>query len=95
MDFGYGFWVWILGMDFGGISGRWSGELAGTRTQDPRLKRALLYQLSYELAKAAVSKLTQDTICCLWTASGRYLAPGTGVFGWCCHLIEPPGLPGN
>ncbi len=26
-----------------------SGELAGARTQDPRLKRALLYQLSYEL----------------------------------------------
>jgi hypothetical protein len=26
-----------------------SGELAGIRTQDPRLKRALLYQLSYEL----------------------------------------------
>jgi hypothetical protein len=26
------------------------GELAGDRTQDPRLKRALLYQLSYELA---------------------------------------------
>ena len=25
------------------------GELAGNRTQDPRLKRALLYQLSYEL----------------------------------------------
>jgi hypothetical protein len=25
------------------------GELAGDRTQDPRLKRALLYQLSYEL----------------------------------------------
>jgi hypothetical protein len=25
------------------------GELAGIRTQDPRLKRALLYQLSYEL----------------------------------------------
>jgi len=25
------------------------GELAGARTQDPRLKRALLYQLSYEL----------------------------------------------
>jgi hypothetical protein len=36
-----------------------SGELAGTRTQDPRLKRALLYQLSYELFWAAVSKLTQ------------------------------------
>jgi hypothetical protein len=28
---------------------RRSGELAGNRTQDPRLKRALLYQLSYEL----------------------------------------------
>ncbi len=26
-----------------------NGELAGIRTQDPRLKRALLYQLSYEL----------------------------------------------
>ncbi len=38
--------------NYGGISaaGR-SGELAGTRTQDPRLKRALLYQLSYELSQ--------------------------------------------
>ena len=27
-----------------------NGELAGTRTQDPRLKRAMLYQLSYELS---------------------------------------------
>jgi hypothetical protein len=26
-----------------------SGELGGARTHDPRLKRALLYQLSYEL----------------------------------------------
>jgi hypothetical protein len=26
-----------------------TGELAGARTQDPRLKRAMLYQLSYEL----------------------------------------------
>ena len=25
------------------------GELGGNRTHDPRLKRALLYQLSYEL----------------------------------------------
>lgn len=30
-------------------SGQTGGELAGIRTQDPRLKRALLYQLSYEL----------------------------------------------
>ena len=28
---------------------RMNGEPAGTRTQDPRLKRALLYLLSYEL----------------------------------------------
>jgi hypothetical protein len=36
------------------------GELAGIRTQDPRLKRALLYQLSYELAiQTALSKLPQ------------------------------------
>ena len=27
-----------------------AGELAGIRTQDPRLKRALLYLLSYELS---------------------------------------------
>ncbi len=32
----------------GGIAAN-TGELAGNRTQDPRLKRALLYQLSYEL----------------------------------------------
>ena len=32
-----------------GSCGRNNGELAGIRTQDPRLKRALLYQLSYEL----------------------------------------------
>ena len=34
-------------------SGQWNGELAGNRTQDPRLKRALLYQLSYELTSAS------------------------------------------
>jgi hypothetical protein len=28
-----------------------SGELGGSRTHDPRLKRALLYQLSYELLR--------------------------------------------
>ena len=31
---------------------REDGEPAGTRTQDPRLKRALLYQLSYGLSTA-------------------------------------------
>jgi hypothetical protein len=36
------------------------GELAGNRTQDPRLKRALLYQLSYELVQG---RLFQTTIC--------------------------------
>jgi hypothetical protein len=28
-----------------------SGEPAGTRTQDPRLKRAMLYRLSYRLTE--------------------------------------------
>ncbi len=27
----------------------WGGDPAGARTQDPRLKRALLYQLSYRI----------------------------------------------
>jgi hypothetical protein len=36
------------------------GELAGIRTQDPRLKRALLYQLSYELVQG---RFFQATIC--------------------------------
>jgi hypothetical protein len=36
--------------DFGREDTTRGGELAGNRTQDPRLKRALLYQLSYELA---------------------------------------------
>src|ERR1700690_2465800 len=35
-----------------------SGEPAGTRTQDPRLKRALLYQLSYELVQGRSFKIT-------------------------------------
>ena len=30
------------------------GEPAGTRTQDPRLKRALLYRLSYRLTRAEI-----------------------------------------
>ena len=34
------------------VGGLRSGELAGSRTQDPRIKSALLYQLSYELLKA-------------------------------------------
>ena len=43
-----------------------SGELAGIRTQDPRLKRALLYQLSYELSPTAtylkIDKLQETTL---------------------------------
>jgi len=48
-----------------------SGELAGARTQDPRLKRALLYQLSYEL--------DQDR--CFKTTTGRKKMRGLGVSG--------------
>jgi hypothetical protein len=42
-----------------------NGELAGIRTQDPRLKRALLYQLSYELV--------QDR--CFKTNTARHFLP--------------------
>ena len=38
-------------------AGRSAGELAGIRTQDPRIKSALLYHLSYELVQAANSKV--------------------------------------
>jgi hypothetical protein len=42
---------YVLGRDdsFVGFWGRESGERAGARTQDQRLKRAMLYQLSYPL----------------------------------------------
>ena len=33
-----------------------NGEPAGTRTQDPRLKRALLYQLSYGLSAGTIGR---------------------------------------
>ena len=33
------------------------GELAGARTQDQRLKRAMLYQLSYELSPFVFNNL--------------------------------------
>jgi hypothetical protein len=36
------------------------GELAGARTQDQRLKRAMLYQLSYELTEVTQSKVSQE-----------------------------------
>lgn len=34
---------------------RRSGELAGNRTQDPRIKSALLYRLSYELLNTCLT----------------------------------------
>jgi hypothetical protein len=34
------------------------GELGGIRTHDPRLKRALLYQLSYELVQGRFLQTT-------------------------------------
>ena len=34
-----------------------SGEPAGARTQDPRLKRAMLYQLSYRLTVRMLKKV--------------------------------------
>ena len=40
----------------GKVAGR-SGEPGGNRTHDRRLKRALLYQLSYELVKGHYIKI--------------------------------------
>src|ERR1700691_4987494 len=39
-----------------------NGELAGARTHDTRLKRALLYQLSYELVRGRFFKITQGDV---------------------------------
>ena len=41
------------------------GEPAGPRTQDPRLKRAMLYQLSYRLTECEVSILPLTIGLCL------------------------------
>ena len=63
-----------------------SGELAGNRTQDPRLKRALLYQLSYELARE--DRCYQPTTGALSALTGRVpqgesaIAPISGQAGF-------------
>ena len=52
--------------------GRDNGEPAGTRTQDPRLKRAMLYQLSYRLTERRGRILSPTIGLCLartsWTS---------------------------
>jgi rhomboid protease GluP len=48
--------VWI-GFGTGDAAEKSYGELAGIRTQDPRLKRALLYLLSYELVQGRYPKV--------------------------------------
>ncbi len=40
------------------------GERAGARTQDQRLKRAMLYQLSYPLAPEQVSTMGREPLMC-------------------------------
>ena len=63
---------------------RRSGELAGARTQDPRLKRALLYLLSYELVQGRSIQII----------TGRELLQGGAI--WLerltlqesCHLFD-------
>ena len=46
---------------------RSAGELAGNRTQDPRIKSALLYQLSYELTVSLLLLLNGTTRACTTT----------------------------
>ena len=65
-----------------------SGELAGARTQDPRLKRAMLYQLSYELVhKPLFQNYHRDVFSALWRDGAREI----------CSVAENsyPGRPGE
>jgi hypothetical protein len=55
------------------------GELAGIRTQDPRLKRALLYQLSYELAIRPLPQNYHKVTGLPFSFWGR--GPGQGIGG--------------
>ena len=55
------------------------GELAGIRTQDPRLKRALLYQLSYELAIRPLSQNYHKVTGPPFSLRGRESGEGSGA----------------
>ena len=63
-----------------------NGELAGDRTQDPRLKRALLYLLSYELSPSAIylDSIECSKHSCFATTSVSL--PGATK---CRHLLNP------
>ena len=65
-----------------------NGEPAGTRTQDPRLKRAMLYQLSYRLTKRRARILPPTLGLCLARSIRRPL------FGFCgvSWLVEQDQL---
>jgi hypothetical protein len=54
------------------------GELAGNRTQDPRLKRALLYQLSYELSPFVINDIRR------WILAAQI---GTKMYRFCTALF--------
>ena len=51
------------------FAGFYDGVLAGTRTQDPRIKSPLLYQLSYEhitlkdCTQGGAGKVTETILC--------------------------------
>jgi hypothetical protein len=51
-----------------------NGEPAGTRTQDPRLKRAMLYQLSYRLTEQRARIVPPTLGLCLEKKSVAYRA---------------------
>ena len=57
------------------------GEPAGPRTQDPRLKRAMLYQLSYRLTEWKVRILPLTIDLCLERKLIAYRARGRVLSG--------------
>ena len=83
------------------LDGQWGGELAGIRTQDPRLKRALLYQLSYELVQGRYLQTNTGNVLLprgrevtaamapkglgIWALQWLDLPDQTGTLGWWYH----------
>ena len=58
---------------------RSAGELAGNRTQDPRIKSALLYQLSYELTVSLYCYLTVPHVYTLPASRKQQGHPASGA----------------
>ncbi len=67
-----------------------NGEPAGTRTQDPRLKRAMLYQLSYRLTEQR-ARILPPTLCLCLARYGKN--PTDVILNICQALLDRLGMP--